>query len=513
MNKKLCGLFIIVVVAVASIVAVSQESGGTLTVALMAEPDGLNMILTPAAASFQIVMYNITEPLLRYTADRRIEPLLATSYEVTEEGEKTYYTFHLRSGVVFHNGAKFTANDVKYTFDTLLDPKTASPNASLFSFVKEVDVIDSLTVRFITQGAGAPLIGYLASAKGTGIIPQGSDMDALRTHPIGTGPFKFSEWAPGDHITLVKNSDYWQAGVPYLDKVICRFVPDQAASLVALRTGDIDLVDRMVGENALQIENDPALKVISGPQNLVQILAMNDSRPPFDNVLVRRAICYAINRDEIIAATDLKPEWGSPVGSHMTPLSPYYVDLVGRYPYDPDKARALLALAGYPDGFKTTIYLPQPYQFHIRTGQIIADELRQVGIDCKLQILEWGQWLDRVYKQWDYDMTVIAHDVSIEPAANFTKGFEQVQKDGSSAYYWQYTNKYLRDLLTRGRETNDFNERRTIYAMVQTLISDDAVMAWIQVPHQLEGMNAKLMGYHILPLYVLDLGSIYWEKK
>ncbi|HDL85777.1 MAG TPA: hypothetical protein ENH11_05585, partial [Candidatus Acetothermia bacterium] len=183
MNKKSCVLLVIVVVALAGMAALSQTSGGTLTVALMAEPDGLNMILTPAAASFQIVMYNINEPLLRYTADRKIEPLLATSYEVTDHGKETYYTFHLRSGVVFHNGAPFTARDVKYTFDKLLDPKTASPNASLFSFVKEIDVIDSLTVRFVTQGAGAPLIGYLASAKGTGIIPAGSDMDALRTHP------------------------------------------------------------------------------------------------------------------------------------------------------------------------------------------------------------------------------------------------------------------------------------------------------------------------------------------
>ncbi len=491
----------------------SQTSGGGLTVALMAEPDGLNLILTPAAASLQIVMYNINEPLLRYNADLSITPLLATSYEVADRGDETYYTFHLRSGVRFHNDAPFTASDVKYTFDTLLDPETVSPNASIFSFVKNVEVIDPMTVRFVTEGTGSPLIGYLASAKGTGIIPQGSSMDDLRTNPIGTGPFVFSEWVPGDHITLVRNEDYWKPGVPYLEEVECKFIPDQAASLAALRAGDVDLVDRMVGENALQIQNDPKLKIVSGPQNLVQILAMNNARPPFDNVLVRRAICYGINREEIIVATNLKAEWGSPIGSHMTPISPYYVNLVGRYAYDPDRARDLLSQAGYPNGFSTTIYLPQPYEFHIRTGQIIADQLRQIGIDCKLEILEWGQWLDRVYRQWDYDMTVIADDVAIEPAANFAKGFERAQEDGSSAYYWQYTNYFLREVLAQGRQTNDLNERKAIYAMVQTLISDDAVMAWIQVPHQLEGMNSKLMGYHILPLYVLDLQSIYWQDK
>ncbi len=496
-----------------AIPTLSQTNEGKLTVALMAEPDGLNLILTPAAASLQIVMYNINEPLLRYNADLSITPLLAKSYEVTERGNETYYTFYLQSGVRFHNDAPFTANDVKYTFDTLLDPDTVSPNASIFSFVKNVKVIDPMTVRFVTEGAGSPLIGYLASAKGTGIIPQGASMNDLRIHPIGTGPFVFSEWVPGDHITLVRNKDYWRPELPYLEEVVCKFIPDQAASLAALRAGDVDLVDRMVGENALQIQNDPKLKIISGPQNLVQILAMNNSRPPFDNVLVRRAICYAINREQIIEATNLNTEWGSPVGSHMTPISPYYVDLVGRYPYNPDKARALLTQAGYPNGFSTTIYLPQPYEFHIRTGQIIADELRQIGIDCKLEILEWGQWLDRVYSQWDYDMTVIADDVAIEPAANFAKGFERTKEDGSSAYYWQYENSFLRTLLAHGREINDLHQRKTIYAMVQTLISDEAVMAWIQVPHQLEGMNSKLMGYHILPLYVLDLQSIYWQDS
>lgn len=513
MRTLLAAFVLTFALSMVGVPGLSQTSGGTLTVALMAEPDGLNLILTPAAASLQIVMYNINEPLLRYSADRSIQPLLATSYEVEDKGDETYYTFYLRSGVTFHNGAAFTASDVKYTFDSLLDPENVSPNASVFSFVKQVEAIDPLTVRFITEGAGSPLIGYLASAKGTGIIPFGSSMNDLRTNPIGTGPFVFKEWTPGDHITLVRNENYWQPGVPYLEEVVCKFIPDQAASLAALRAGDVDLVDRMVGESALQIEDDPNLKIVSGPQNLVQILAMNDARPPFDNVLVRRAICYAINREEIIKATNLKAEWGSPVGSHMTPISPYYVDLVGRYPYNPEKARALLEQAGHPDGFSTTIYLPQPYEFHIRTGQIIADQLRQIGVDCKLEIVEWGQWLDRVYKQWDYDMTVIADDVAIEPAASFSKGFERAQEDGSSAYYWQYTNYFLRELLDQGRKTSDLEKRRIIYAMVQTLISDDAVMAWIQVPHQLEGMNARLMGYHILPLYVLDLQSIYWQDR
>jgi len=468
---------LIIILAGLSSLATAQTTGGTLTVAVQAEPDGLNLILTPATASYQLVMYNIVEPLMRYTADRKLVPLLATSYEVNEVDSGAEYTFHLRSGVVFHNGQPFTAKDVKYTFDTLLDPDTASPNASPFAYIKEVVVVDTTTVKFITEGKAASLVGYLASGKGTGIIPWGSE----------------------------------KPGVPYLDKAIFKIIPAQAASLAALRSGDVDFVDRMVAENAIQIENDPRFKIVSGPQNLAQLLAMNHARPPFDNVLVRRAIYYAIDRDEIITATDLKPEWGSPIGSHMTPMNPYYVDLTGMYPHDPGKARELLAQAGYPNGFDTTIYLPLPYQLHVRTGEIIADQLREVGINCKLEIVEWGIWLDKVYEQWDYDMTVIGHDQGLEPAANFAKGFTRANDDGTSAYYWQYTNYFLRELLDRGNETFNVNERKMIYAMAQTLIADDAVLIWIQDPHQLEGMRAGVMGYRILPMYVFDLAPIYLE--
>ncbi|MCR4404266.1 MAG: ABC transporter substrate-binding protein [Candidatus Acetothermia bacterium] len=490
----------------------AQKAGGQLTIAIQAEPPGLNLILTAAAASYQIVYYNINEPLLRYTPEGQIVPLLAESLpQVTETADGAEYTFRLRRGVQFHNGAPLTAADVKYTFDTLRDPATASPNAVPFADVKEVLAVDDYTVKFITKGKAASLLGELASSKGAGIIPQGSNMEELKSNPIGTGPFKFAEWVPGDHITFVKNENYWQPGIPYLDRVVFKIIPEQAASLAALLAGDVDFVDRMVAENAIQIEGDPRFKIASAPSNLAQVLVMNNSRAPFDNVLVRRAINYALDRDEIILATDLRPEWGSKIVSHMCPLNPYYIDLTGMYPHDPEKARALLAQAGYPNGFETTIFLPQPYEFHIRTGEVIADQLAQVGIRAKLEIIEWGRWLDQVYTRWDYDMTVIGHDQGLEPAANFVKAFESAKPDGSSAYYWQYTNYFIRDLLQRGRNTFDLSERKVIYAMVQAIIADDAVNAWIQDPHMLEGMKAGIEGFHILPMYVTDLSTIYWK--
>jgi len=489
--------------------SLGQNDGGSITIAVMAEPDGLNLMLTPAAAAMQIVMYNIVEPLMRYTADGDLVPLLASSYDVEEVGDGVHYTFYLRPDVRFHDGTLLTAEDVKYTWDTLYAPETGSPNVTTASALERVVVVDDHTVRFELSEVVASFLDGVAAGKGVGIVPAGSSIDELRTHPIGTGPFKFASWTAGDQIVLAKNEDYWQAGLPHLDEVTFKFIPDQAASLNALLAGDIDMIDLMLPENALQIEEDPRFKVVSGAQNLVQHLIFNSARAPFDNVLVRRAINFAIDREEIIVGTNFRSEWGSAIASHMPPQNPYYVDLTGMYPHDPEKAKALLTLAGYPNGFTTTIYLPAPYTYHVRTGEIIADQLAEVGINCQLEIVEWGVWIDQIYSQWDYDMTVIAGDLGMDPAAGFVKPFMNVDEEGNSLYYWQYADPFVRELLEAGMASTDIAERKIIYAQVQTLVASDAVLAWIQCPHELQGMRAEIMGYRKLPIYVMDLQTLY----
>ncbi|MGD9675712.1 MAG: ABC transporter substrate-binding protein [Candidatus Bipolaricaulia bacterium] len=506
------GVVLGLILGVLSVGALGQSYGGTLRIAVMAEPDGLNLILTPAAAAMQIVMYNIVEPLLRYTADGDLVPCLATSYEVENVGSGVHYTFHLRPNVTFHDGSAMTAEDVKYTWDTLYNPATGSPNVTGSSALQQVVVVDPLTVRFELSEVVASFLDSVAAGKGVGIIPAGSDMESMRTRPIGTGPFMFSKWAAGDSLTLVKNPKYWNPELPYLDEVVFKFIPDQAASLNALLAGGVDMVDLMLPENAVQLETNPMFKVVSSPQNLVQHLIFNNARAPFDNVLVRRAINYAIDRDEIITATNMRSDWGSPIASHMPPSNPYYVDMTGMYPHDPAKARELLAQAGYPNGFEATIALPAPYQYHVRTGELIAAQLEEVGIRCKLEIVEWGVWLDRVYSEWDYDMTVIAGDLGLDPAAGFVKPFTKVDAEGNSEYYWQYANPFVRELLAAGVATGNIEERKVIYAAVQTLVASDAVLAWIQVPHGLEAMTRNVMGYRMLGIYVLDLQGLYIQK-
>jgi len=488
--------------------AAAAEGAGVLTVAVQGEPQGLNLILTPAADSYQIVMYNIIETLLRYTPEGELVPWLASGYEVDEVGEETWYTFTLRSDVLFHDGTSLEADDVKYTFGRLLDPIVASPNAANFEFVERIEVLGPQVVRFVTGGRAAPFLGYLASAKGAGIVPEGADMDALRTAPVGTGPFLLKEWVPGDHLTLAKNDAYWRPGVPALDEVRVRFVPDPAAMLAALRAGDIDLADKMLPEHALELAGDERFTVATGSMNTVQLLALNHARSPFDNILVRRAIYHAIDRDEIIEVTVGRRDWGAPLGSHLVVPNPYYVDLVDMYPHDPERARRLLAQAGYPDGFETTLYLPSVYEFHVRAGELIAAQLAEVGIRVSIDLIDFAQWLDLVYTQWDYDMTVIGHDQGPEPAAALAKPLERLRDDGSPGYYFQYGSPYVRGLLSRAKDTFDIGERKILYAMVQTAIASDVMAVWLQDIPQFEVMRREVSGFVRLPMYLIDFSTL-----
>ncbi len=494
-----------------SFMGVAQQYGGTLRVADMAEPPSLNMLQTAADAAFKLVNYNITEHLFRIDGDGQLVNHLARDWGVVEVEGGAEYTFYLREGVYFHDGTELTAADVKFTFDMLLDPEIAAPSRAPFAFVKEIIEVDRYTVKFVTEGLGGPLIDQLASGKGAGIIPAGADMDRQGSHPIGTGPFKFAEWREGYSITLERFEDYWQEGLPYLDRVVVKYIPDEAARMSALLAGEVDMVYRMIAENALVVMETPGFVVDAGPTNLVQLVALNHERPPFDDVRVRRALYHATDRYEVIEGVMMRPDWGVPVGSEMCPPSPYYIDLSGMYPYNPELARQLLADAGFPDGFKITMYLPEPYEPHRRAGELVAAQWARVGVEVDLEILEWGRWLQKVHREADYDTTVIGHGHALEPSGRFSTRFERIDEEGRSTDYWRFTSEFLRELVARGRETVDFAEKMGIYAAVQTYIAMEVAAIWIQEMGALMAMNENVGGYRHLGMPIDDFQAIYWK--
>ncbi|MFH1609025.1 MAG: ABC transporter substrate-binding protein, partial [Candidatus Bipolaricaulota bacterium] len=314
---------------------------------------------------------------------------------------------------------------------------------------------------------------------------------------------RFGEWLPGYSLRLVRNMDYYTAEIPKVEAVVFRFIPDSSAQLAALRAGDVDIVAEVAPEIAAVLTTDPNLAVVSGPQELVQVLAINKVRAPFSDLRVRQALAHAVNRDQLIALVWFG--FASPVGSHLAPSAPYYTDMTWVYPYDPTRARDLLAAAGYPNGFSATLTLPSNYQVHVHTGELLAAQLREVGIKLELRLVDLGTWMDRVYGQTDYDLTVIGHPGRMDPALTLA-----VYGPGRLDYYFRRgrTHPELDELLRLGATIPDPEVRASIYTKAQHLITREVVNVFLLAPHRILAMRREVSGVVVLPLYVLDLRAV-----
>ena len=477
--------------------------GGTLRVALPAEPPGLDPTTNTAAVIDRVVYNNVYEGLVKINRHGEIVPALAESLpEVSEDG--LVWTFHLRRGVKFHDGHELTAADVVYTFERDMDPATGVPHPEYYAPIESVEALDDYTVQFTLKEPNSMFLFNLARGDSI-IVPKGAG-EELKSHPNGTGPFKFVEWVRGDHVTLERFEDYYGTDaegnkLPYLDRVIIKFIPDPSAQIAALKAGDIDVIAYILSpESAVDIANDPRFKVLEGVTTGDVILAINNSREPFNDVRVRRAISYAINREEIIEGAMFG--YGTPIGSHMSPINPNYIDLTWVYPYDPEKAKELLAEAGYPNGFHAVLKLPQPYNYSVRSGEIVAAQLKEVGIDLDIQIIEWGQWIDRVFLNADYDLTIIGH------AEAFDIGIY-----AKPDYYFRYDNPWLQEVIRRAERTVDPDEQKKLYAIAQWIIASDAVNGFLFEAPSLPAMRKEVMGWwKDYPIIACDVTEVWIAK-
>ena len=468
--------------------------GAGLVVAVSTEPPGLDPTTNAAAVIDLLLHHNLYENLVQVDSRGGLHPQIAESWELSQDG--LVYTFHLREGVRFHNGRPCDAAAVRASFMRAMAEDTAHPHPEFYREIAAIEVVDPLTVRFVLSVPDPAFLPLLALGDSV-IVP--ADVDLSR-RPVGTGPFRFEAWRPGDRLVLVRNQDYYLPGVPKLDRIVFRFIPDPSAQLAALRAGDVDLVAELTPEIAVGLEKDPAFQVVSGPQNLVQILAVNTARPPFSDLRVRQALAYAVDREEIIQLVSFG--FGTPIGSHIPPGTSYYADMTWLYPHDPDRARELLKEAGYPDGFSATLTLPENYTFHVRTGEVIAAQLERVGIHVSVALVDWGTWLARVYGQADYDLTVIGHTWKLDPAPMLV-GYGPDRP----GYYFRrgWDDPELDRLLALGESILDEGSRKAIYTVCQYLIARDAVNIFIQDPHRILAMKAGITGVEVYPLYVLDL--------
>jgi len=338
--------------------------------------------------------------------------------------------------------------------------------------------------------------------QGSVIYPREA-VDTLKSEPIGTGPYKIGEWVRGDRIVLVKNPDYHVKGLPKLDRVTFRFMPDPNAALAALKAGDVDAALFGLGpEHIPDLQKDPRFQVIIGETTNDVIMSMNNSKKPFTDVRVRRAVTYGINKPEVVKGAMFG--FGRVLGTNVDPLNPYFVDMAGAMPYEPAKAKKLLAEAGYPNGFDAVLRVAPQYYYTVRTGEVLVDQLQKVGVKIKIEQIEWGQWLSRVWKDADYDLTIIGHAEAWD-IANYA----------NPKYYFRYDSADFQKLFQDSEVTVDDKARRELYVKMQKKLVEDAPVVWLYIHPRLAVTKKGLQGFwKDLPAGagVNDLSEVAWIK-
>ena len=471
--------------------------GGSLTVAQGVEPPGLDPTTATSAAIPRVVYSNVLEGLVKIDRDGKIVPALAKSSKVSKDGKE--YTFVLKKGVKFHDGKSFDAEDVKFTFDRLMDSKTGTAHPEYYKDIDLIQVMDSHTIKIKLKNVNSMFLFNLARPDSVMVNKQA--VDKIKSAPVGTGPFKFVEWIRGDHVTLAKFDEYHKKGAPYLDKVTFKFIGDPSAQIANLKAGDIDAIAYDVSpENALLLEKDPKFKVLNGYTTTEVILSTNNSRKPFNDVRVRKALAHAIDRNALIKGA--MSGYGVPIGSHMDPGNPYYIDLTSAYPYNPEKAKQLLTEAGYPNGFEAVIKLPERFAYAKRSGEIIADMLSQVGIKLKIELTEWGQWIDRVFKNADFDLTVIGH---AEPF--------DINIYANPKYYFRYDSPTFQETFKKAEMEANPKVRKELYVTLQKIITEDAVNGFLFVMSSLPTMKKEVMNWwKDYPMTAVDVTEVWIQK-
>ncbi|MFQ8430913.1 ABC transporter substrate-binding protein [Amaricoccus sp. W119] len=491
MKRSLLGLALALVVGAWASAGVAAAAPRTdIVIGMQLEPPHLDPTAGAAAAIDEVTYANVFEGLTRYGPDGAIHPDLAESWEIAPDGLS--WVFHLRPGVTFHDGTPFTAEDVAFSIDRAMAEGSQNAQKRLFQGIASVNVIDDQTVEIALDEPKASLLANLAW--GDAVMVSPATAESNKTLPVGTGPFKLANWVQGDRIELERNPDYWGTAAK-LDKVTFKFISDPTAAFAAMMAGDVDAFPVFPApENLPQFEADPRFTVLVGSTEGETILAMNNARPPLDDPRVRAAIAHAIDRQAIIDGAMFG--YGTPIGSHFPPTNPAYEDLTGLSAYDPERSKQLLSEAGAAEGLQVTLALPPP-AYARRGGEIVAAQLRAVGIDVGIANVEWAQWLEQVFTNKDFDLTIVAHtepdDIDIYARDDYYFGYRDPVMRALWSGYQRDTAEADRVELLRAmqeriaaRHVNGF-----LFQLPKTGVADQRIKGlWVDMPTPANDMTA-----------------------
>src|SRR5688572_14942803 len=432
--------------------------GGILKVGLQSDPTALDPQKQSLTAIWHVIEH-IYDGLTRINPDLTVGPELAEGWEISEDG--TSYMFVLREGVTFHDGTPLKASDVKFTFERLVDPATASTSAAELASMKSIEATDDRTVVMTLHAPDASLLATLAG--GTTVIyseefvkANNNDVSQVAN---GTGPFKFVEYVPNTRIVLERNENYWEEGLPYLDGIEMTIASDDTARTAAVVTGTVDFIEYAPLRDIPALEADPSLKLAGESNTNIRFIGFNLSKEPFDNPLVRQAIAAVVDREAMLGPT---------VFGYGTPTEVLF---------PPDFWAALQQEVRPPD---------------VERAQ---EQLRQIGIEAELNLVENATMADQVYLEKTYDIAVTGESAYVDPNTLIFQNF----KSGESGNFVNYSNPEMDELIDQGIAVTDQEERARIYQEIQALLLEDLPWISLFVANQFEAMKDHVQGYVHIP--------------
>ena len=470
-----------------------EPHGNEITVGIAQDLESSLDPYQMTAAGTREVMFNVFEGLVKPDSSGNYVNAVASDVSISEDG--LTYTFTLRDGVVFHNGETCSTEDVLYSFETCAATSWTSAVVEALSAVTDLRAEGNQVI--VTLNAPNP--DFLSYVSSVSIVPAGYDQQA--TQPVGTGPFKFVSRSVQENIILERHEDYY--GTPaYLDRVTYRIYEDSNALFTALNSGALDLVAHLTSDQVSNLTN--GYEVLEGTMNLVQALYLNHAVEPFNDVRVRQALCYAVDVDAMLALT--ADGHGTKVGSSMYPAFTKYFDasLADAYPHDVEKAKALLAEAGYPDGFSFTITVPSNYQPHVDTAEVLVEQLSQVGITAQIDLVDWNTWLEDVYGNRSFETAVVGLDSSILNASGMLARWVT----GSDQNMINYSDPDYDAAYAAAQATVDDAEQTAYYKECLQILSDTAANVYLQDLADFVAINPALEGFQFYPLYVIDMSLL-----
>ena len=490
--KKLMTSAVVAAAIALPAMAMAKES---VILSMRLEPPGLDPTTGAAAAISQITLYNIFETLTRLDNSGAVHPLLAKSWSISDDG--LTYTFNLHSGVKFHDGADLTAEDVKFIFERNAAKDSRNKKKKVFRNMASVSAKGPHTVAIQLKSTNGLLTFLLAQA--TAVVVDPASAPKNETNPVGSGPYKFVKWTKGDSVELTKFAGHRDAGGVAIKDATFRFISDNTAQVAALLSGDIDYAPGLGAcELFPQFENNDKFTTLKGNTEGETILSMNNKSKALSDVRVRKAVMHAIDRKAVIDAASCG--YGTPIGTHFAPHHPAYLDLTAQSAYDPAKAKALLAEAGYGGGLELSLKLP-PVGYARRGGEVIADYLRRVGITAKIQNVEWAVWLDQVYKNKQYDLSIVSH---VEPL--------DIGIYARKKYYFQYDNAEFNNLIKMADSATNQADRYKYWQLAQRKLADDQVNGFLFELPKLGVAKKGLKGmWNNWPAFINYLAEYSWE--